>query len=45
MNYLLEQEQKNMLKDIDFYHFQENIKKQLLDIGQDAVKTASKKSP
>ena len=32
-----------MLKDIDFYHLQENIKKQLLDTGLGAVKTASKK--
>ena len=32
-----------MLKDIDFYYSRENIKKQLLDTGLDAVKTASKK--
>ena len=32
-----------MLKDIGFYHLQENIKKKLLDAGLDAVKTASKK--
>ena len=30
-----------MLKDMDFYHLQEN--KQLLDTGLDAVKTVSKK--
>ena len=27
-----------MLKDIDFYHFRENLKKQLLYIGLDASK-------
>ena len=32
-----------MLKDIGFYHLQENIKKKLLDAGLDAVKTATKK--
>ena len=32
-----------MLKDIGFYHLQENIKKKLLDAGLDAVKTAFKK--
>ena len=32
-----------MLKDMDFYHLQENIKKQLLDTGLDAAKIASKK--
>ena len=31
-----------MLKDVDFYHLQGNIKKQLLDTGLDALKTASK---
>ena len=29
--------------DKDFYHLQENIKKQLLDTGLDSLKTASKK--
>ena len=28
---------------MDFYHLQENIKKQLIDTGLNAVKTASKK--
>ena len=32
-----------MLKDMDFYYLQENIKKQLLDTGLDSLKTASKK--
>ena len=33
-----------MLKDMDFCHLQENIKKkQLLDIGLDALKTVSRK--
>ena len=32
-----------MLKDMDSYHLRENIKKQLLDTGLDAVKTTSKK--
>ena len=32
-----------MLKGINFYHLQENIKKQLLNTRLDAVKTASKK--
>ena len=32
-----------MLKDIDFYHLRENIKKQLLDTGLDSLKTGSKK--
>ena len=30
-----------MLKYMDFYHFQENIKKHLLDTGLDALKIAS----
>ena len=32
-----------MLKDMDFYYLQENIKKQILDTGLDSLKTASKK--
>ena len=36
----MKQEQKNMLKDIVFYHMQENIKKRLLDTGLDFLKTA-----
>ena len=32
-----------MLKDMDFYPLQENIKIQLLDAGIDPLKTASKK--
>ena len=32
-----------MLKDMDFYPSQENIKIQLLDTGIDPLKTASKK--
>ena len=32
-----------MLKDMDFYPLQENIKIQLLDAGIDLLKTASKK--
>ena len=39
----MNQEQENMLKGINFYHLQENIKKQLLNTHLDAVKTASKK--
>ena len=30
--------------DMDFYHLRENIKRQLLDTGLDALKTASKKA-
>ena len=33
----------HLIKDMHLYHLQENIKKQLLDTGLDAVKTASKK--
>ena len=40
----MNQEQENTLKDMDFYHLLENIKKQLLDTGLDAVKTAVKMS-
>ena len=32
-----------MLKDIDFYHFLENVKKQLLNTRLDSLKTTSKK--
>ena len=32
-----------MLKDIDFYHLQENVKKKLLNTGRDSLKTGSKK--
>ena len=30
-----------MLMDMDFYHLQENMKKNILDAGLDVVKTAS----
>ena len=33
-----------MLKDMDFYHLQDNIKKQLLDTQQGTVKTFQKSS-
>ena len=39
---LRNQEQENMLKDMDFYHLLENIKK-LMDTRLDPVETASKK--
>ena len=41
---LQNQEQKNMLKDMDFYHLQENIKAnyRIQVQGLDAVKTAYK---
>ena len=32
-----------MLKDMDFYHLRENIKKQLLNTGLDSLKTAFRK--
>ena len=32
-----------MLKNVDFYHLQENMKKPLLDTEVDSLKTASKK--
>ena len=32
-----------MLKDMDFYHFQENIEKKLLDTGLDSLKATFKK--
>ena len=32
-----------MLKDMDFYHSRENIKKQLLNTGLDSLKTAFRK--
>ena len=32
-----------MLKEMDFYHSRENIKKQLMDTGLDAEKTDYKK--
>ena len=34
---------RKCVKDIDFYHLLENIKKKLLDTGLDSLKTASKK--
>ena len=37
------QEQENMLKDVDFCHFLENIKKQLLNTRLDSLKTTSRK--
>ena len=43
MWHYINQEQENVLKDIDFYHLLENIKKKLLDTGLDSLKTASKK--
>ena len=42
-NIVRNQEQENMLNDMDFDHLRENIKKELLDIYLDAVKTTSKK--
>ena len=38
---LLNQEQENMLKDMDFYHLLENIKKQLMDTELDTSKKSS----
>ena len=40
-NILQNQEQKNLFKDMKFYHLQ--YKKQLLEAGLNAVKTGSKK--
>ena len=42
MWHYINQEQENVLKDIDFNHLLENIKKKLLDTGLDSLKTASK---
>ena len=41
---LQNQEQKNMLKDMDFYHLHENIKKKLIDTGLDASKKVAYKA-
>ena len=39
----MNQEQENILKDMDFYHLHENIKKKFMDKGLGSIKTASKK--
>ena len=39
----MNQEQENMLKDMDFYHKRENIRKTINEYRVDSLKTASKK--
>ena len=39
----IETRTKKYVKEYDFYHLRENLKKQLLDVGLDSLKTASKK--
>ena len=43
MQYSIEPIIKKVLKDMDFYHLRENIKKQLLNTGLDSLKTAFRK--
>ena len=43
IQYSIEPIIKKMLKDMDFYHLRENIKKQLLNTGLDSLKTAFRK--